>query len=377
MDIIAIIILMGIVQGLFLGTLLILIESPNRRANRFLGILFICFSISISHFFFLRADLYPVFPQLVGVPFPVLFLFGPLFYFYVRILTDGSMTLQPRALLHALPFALTLIFMLPLYLAPAAEKVAFVHRMNDGTGVHMGLVLGAVQVLHISAYLIAVLNQLRSYDQRIRNTKSSIESINLRWLRIGTVNFILVFGMILVFIVIQGLSGNALPAYNVAVPISVSLIIYYMGYAGLRQPGIFSPSEDLPARRYEKSALTPETKAALAVRLKDHMERERPYLDRDLTLGRLSELLDVPPHHLSQVINESLKMNFFDFINTYRVEEARRLFLDPVKSTYTILAVAEEAGFNSKTAFNTAFKKLTRQTPSEFRAKTSFQAENA
>jgi AraC-like DNA-binding protein len=372
---ISVIILLGIVQGFFLGSLLILIDSPNRRANRFLGLLFICFSISISHFFLKREDLYPAFPHLVGLPFPVLFLFGPLFYFYVRVLTDRTLKLHPLQLLHALPFVLMVLAALPLYLSSAEEKLAYTRGLDDATGVHMGLILGAVQVVHISVYVMAVRHNLRKYDRRIRDTNSSIEKINLRWLWIGTTNFIVVFGMILAFILIQALGAHVLPIYDVAVPISVSIIIYSMGYIGLRQPAIFSPQEEssTTARKYEKSTLTADKGRELAARLKEYMDRERPYLDSELTLPGLAERLAVPPHHISQVVNESLGLNFFDFVNGYRVEEARRLLQDPAKSAYTVLAVAEEAGFNSKTAFNTAFKKLTGQTPSAFRAAPSSQ----
>jgi len=370
-DFIAIIVLLGIVQGLFLGSLLILIKSQNQRANRIFGVLYICFSISISHFFLDRTGLYYEFPHLFRVSFPVLFLFGPLFLFYVRVLTDRTLPLKAIDLLHGLPFALSVLAFLPFFFLPAEEKLAQMRVYQDTTGVHMGLILGLIQVLHVFAYILAVRHELRKYDRRIKDTKSSLEHINLRWLWIGTINFIIVFAMILVMIVLQAAGLDLLPIYNVAIPISVSIIIYYMGYLGLRQPTIFSPAEELgtSARKYEKSALTPEKGRELATRLKGFMEQERPFLDSELTLPKLAELLQVPPHHLSQIINESLGQNFFDFVNAYRVEEARRLFQDPEKSAYTVLAVAEEAGFNSKTAFNSAFKKVTGQTPSEYRSK--------
>ena len=370
MDFVAIIILLGIVQGLFLGTLLVLIKSPNQRANRIFGVLYICFSISISHFFLDRTGLYHEFPHLFRVSFPVLFLFGPLFLLYVKVLTDRTLPLKPIHLLHALPFALSVLAFAPFFLLPADEKLAEVRGYEEATGVHMGLILGLIQVLHVFAYVLAVRHELRKYDQRIKNTKSSLEHINLRWLWIGTINFIIVFALILVMILLQATGLNVLPIYNVAVPLSVSVVIYYMGYLGLRQPTIFSPTEELAAaaRKYEKSALTPEKGRELASRLKDFMEQYRPFLDSELTLPKLAEMLQMPPHHLSQIINESLGQNFFDFVNAYRVEEARRLFQNPEKSAYTVLAVAEEAGFNSKTAFNSAFKKVTGQTPSEFRS---------
>lgn len=367
MDFISIIILLGIAQGIFLGVLLIFLRSPNRRANRFLGILFFAFSVSISHFFFLRTGLYEEYPHLLRTAIPSLFLFGPLYYGYVRILTDRTHKLRPRDLLHLLPFILVVAVELPFYVSPSGAKLESLHAANDPVLVHGGMIIGAIQVVHISAYITAVIRILRAYDRQIRNTKSSIEAINLRWLRFGTMAFIGVFGLILIMIILQALGLRTIALYSISIPLIVSGIIYTMGYLGLRQPEIFSPTEEM-GKKYERSALTPDVGKEYLDRLQNHMEIARPYLDSDLTLPRLAEQLSIPPHHLSQLINESLNQNFFDFVNGFRVEEAKRLLLDPSKAAYTVLAIAGDAGFNSKTAFNAAFKRLTGKTPSEYRA---------
>jgi AraC-like DNA-binding protein len=98
------------------------------------------------------------------------------------------------------------------------------------------------------------------------------------------------------------------------------------------------------------------------------MEHERPFTDGDLTIQKLAAQLSVPSHHLSQVINERLNQTFSDFINSYRVEEAKRRLLDPAAKHLSILGIAEEVGFNSKSSFNSVFKKHTNMTPSEFRS---------
>ena len=97
------------------------------------------------------------------------------------------------------------------------------------------------------------------------------------------------------------------------------------------------------------------------------MQNRKPYLESDLTLLKLSQQIGISTHNLSQVINEKLDMNFYDFVNKHRVEEAKRLLIDPAKQPLTILAIAEEAGFNSKTTFNSCFKKFTSTTPSEYK----------
>jgi AraC-like DNA-binding protein len=366
MDLITLIILLGMAQGIFLGSLLIIIRSPNRRANRFLGVLYFTFSISISHFFFLRTGLYSQFPFMLRVSFPVLFLFGPLYYYYVRILTDRTVSLRPVELLHTLPFIATIAMSIPFFLSSTQEKLASIEPAGDPAWVHMGLIIGSIQVAHVFAYVGVVLRILQQYDLRIRETKSSIERINLRWLRTGTIGFIVVFSLIFILILLQAAGIPTYEIYSISVPIMVSFIIYILGYLGLRQPEIFSPSEEL-GKKYERSSLTASRLEEYTRCLREHMDAQRPHLDDELTLPSLADQLSIPPHHLSQVINSQYNLSFFDFVNGYRVEEAKRLLLDKTKSAYTILAIAQEAGFNSKTAFNAAFKRLTGQTPSVFR----------
>ena len=96
------------------------------------------------------------------------------------------------------------------------------------------------------------------------------------------------------------------------------------------------------------------------------MKTEKPYLDGELSLIKLAGLMDIPTHHLSQIINEQLKMNFFEFINEYRVEEVKQKMMENKNGLYTILSLALDSGFNSKSSFNSVFKKITRQTPKEF-----------
>jgi len=368
MDVVATLTLLGIVQGFFIGMLLVLGKGANRRANRFLGSLFISYSLSILHFFLDRASLYLQVPHLMRVGLPVLFLFGPLFYLYVRILTDRSVHLRLRDLLHGIPFLLFVGLMTPFYLSSREEKIAQISQVRIFAAEPAFLIVGTLQVVHIFAYMLVVRKILAQYSVGIRHTRSSIEQINLRWLRTGTTLYLLVFGFIQILTALQAFGIQSVELYHTTVPLIVTAIIYGLGYMGLRQKELFSPAEEVAAvRKYEKSALTPDVAREYAERVQRCMEGEKPFLESDLTLPGLSSRIGVPSYQLSQVINESLGTSFFDFINGYRIEEAKRLLLDSSKSAYTILAIAEEAGFNSKSAFNAAFKRHAGQTPSEFR----------
>jgi len=96
------------------------------------------------------------------------------------------------------------------------------------------------------------------------------------------------------------------------------------------------------------------------------MEDEKPYLDNRLSLKQLAELIDLTTNHLSQIINEKLNKNFFDFINEYRIKEVKQNLSNPKLQHYTLLAIAFQSGFNSKSSFNDIFKKNTGLTPSEY-----------
>jgi AraC-like DNA-binding protein len=120
--------------------------------------------------------------------------------------------------------------------------------------------------------------------------------------------------------------------------------------------------------KYLKSGLNSDTANRIKTKLLNVMEREAPYTDSTLTLNSLARILEVSPHNLSEVINLHLKQNFFDFINNYRLQKVKKDLSDPQKSNLTFLAIAFEAGFNSKSSFNLIFKKHTGLTPSQYKS---------
>ena len=151
-----------------------------------------------------------------------------------------------------------------------------------------------------------------------------------------------------------------------------------MGYLGLRQPAIFTQafvsqqtaieeSVNQTVEKYHRSGLDKETSLVFLNELASHMETNKPYLEGDLVLPQLARQLGISANYLSQVINEQLKVNFYDFINGYRVEDAKRLMKNTGQKNSNILNIALDSGFNSKSAFYTAFKKATSMTPTQYR----------
>ena len=154
--------------------------------------------------------------------------------------------------------------------------------------------------------------------------------------------------------------------------------IYSVGHYTLRKELVFeqigttAPPPDAiedtteSAAKYKSSALTPDIAAQYIGRVLNHMESKRPYLNPDLRLSELAEELNIPKHQLSQVINQKLELNFFDFVNQYRVELAKQQLTDDRLAHVTIQGIAMESGFSNKASFNRIFKKFTDLTPSAY-----------
>jgi AraC-like DNA-binding protein len=225
-----------------------------------------------------------------------------------------------------------------------------------------------LQTIHVLAYMFFIKKILKEYEFKIKSTLSSIENINLKWLKLTIYLFTFIFGLIAIFLVLSLSGVNINYFFNTIIPLLAALGILGLGYWGFRQPIIFpDESDNSRNKKYEWSTLTDEKADDYINKLKLIMHEEKPYLDSSLTLQKLADTIGITTQHLSQTINERMNQNFFDFVNCYRIKEAKRLLVDPRGELLTILAIAEELGFNSKSSFNTAFKKITGMTPSEYK----------
>ena len=209
---------------------------------------------------------------------------------------------------------------------------------------------------------------------------SSTDEINLNWLRYLIIGMIVIWSIVIVGHLLEWGGRQFGEILDNAIFTAVSGFVLMIGYFGIKQTTIFqandrntattsnSPDSDQNAgqTRYQKSGLKPEQADKLQSRLDTLMHEEKPHLDDDLTLKSLAERLDIHPNYLSQVINERFERNFYDFINTARIEEFKSLILEPRSKNLTLLALAFECGFSSKSSFNKFFKKSTGLTPSAF-----------
>lgn len=236
-------------------------------------------------------------------------------------------------------------------------------------------------------YFILSLKTLRVYQRSIQQLFSETSRIDLQWAKFLIYGFLV---LILSFVVVFPLMLRFPEYFNMLLLLNMAIAtpyIYIATYKGVVQPTIWQVQSGMNKETVEKEMHEAEVqddqeilktaKLRLAVAKLDEiainitrlMEEEKPYLEPELTLQQLADKLQIPNYQVSQALNEGLQKSFYDLVNGYRVEEAKRLLMDPKNKNYTILSVGFEAGFNSKTTFNTVFKKFTGLTPTEFRDK--------
>jgi AraC-like DNA-binding protein len=366
-----VLLLFAAAQGLFLALVLCTQRRGNRRANRVLAWLILLFSLRLVETVGYWTKYLLEFPHFWLTTAPFFFLFGTLLYFYAKLLTSENLKLSKRDLLHFLPFALYLGWLVSFYRLSGDIKLRMLQKILAVENLEMPwpyFVLFLLQISHMLLYTWLTLRLLKAHSQSVKGNGISLEKISLNWLRRLTIGFGSFVLLTLLYVIWLQLGFPYSRSVDALVLIAMAGQIYIIGYMTLRQPEIFSGNLALKnSPKYEKSALTPARAEMSLTKLLRIMETEKPFKNSDLKLQDLAQKLGIPSHHLSQIINEKLGQNFFDFLNQYRVKEAKKYLIDPAKQPYTILSIALEVGFNNKASFNTAFKKHTGITPSHFR----------
>ncbi|HXF99437.1 MAG TPA: helix-turn-helix domain-containing protein [Bacteroidota bacterium] len=307
--------------------------------------------------FYLRftGDIYEV-PVLLGVEQPLPLLHGVFLYLYVATLTRQLPRQRLLWLFHFLPAALMYVYLSTFLVLSAEEKIE-IYR-NRGAGYEtFNLLKSYAYSLSGLLYVIWSAMLLRRHQRKIRDQFSTLEKVNLQWLQVLTVGL----GGIWLLVIFSG--------SDILIFSGVVVFVFMIGFFGIRQADIFArvPASSVePREKYQKSGLTQDASEKLHSELKRLMADEALYKNSDLSISDLASKLGVHPNYLSQVINQREKKNFYDFVNAYRIQEFKRLIGLQKNRQFTLLSLAYECGFSSKTAFNRSFKKVTGRTPSEY-----------
>ena len=370
-NLIALISIIGSFEGLLMGIFLVFKKSVKFRANLWLGCLVLTVTSFILSGAVYRIGRLPDFPHVVHLHMVTILLMGPFAYLYVRSCTQKDFEIRPILWLHFLPALLALGYHLPFYLQGGEAKIiAFFKYFLEGD-LGQPKIVSFLKVVHPMIYFVICIRLVLEYRKHLSNTASLIDVAFHRWLLI----FCLVLLLPLFTVVFYVLSSFQLFSPTTFFT-GLFIFILAVHIAAMVKPELFHPfphqmllpeSSEEQKQRYENSKLQDTQKDKYIKKLQAFVITNRPYLAPELSLAQLSEQVNIPSHYLSQVINEKLHCNFLDFINGYRVEEAKEKLIDPKLSHYTIMAVAYEAGFNAKSTFYAVFKKHTGMTPSQFK----------
>jgi AraC-like DNA-binding protein len=311
------------------------------------------------------------------------FVMGPLHYLYARYLSHPGQGYRKRDCLHFIPFLLFEVLIV--FFGSGGASIPL---KGEVMGIPAGFILLDWFIIAQSmCYMLLTLGVLKRYAAAIRNVFSTIEKIKLDWLNRITVMAMVFIGVFLAENILLLLGINLSHNFNLT-SFLMAVYVYAIGYMGLVKSEVLAdplrrkPVEeaeedfDMPLEKYGKSGLSEEKAESCRKALLALMDEKKPYTDPDLTLSGLALILGVSSHNLSEVINTRTGNSFFDFVSRYRVEKVKSDLVDPAKNGFKLLAVAFDAGFNSKSSFNTVFKKFTGTTPSRFRSKIRSKIEN-
>lgn len=344
--------------------LMALPKTRNQVANRLLATLLVCLGVSFLSDLLSANGFFDRYPHLFEYDAGLSLCLGPLLYYYIRLQIRPDQRPRPIAGLHLLPILLYGLLLSDFLLSDADTKRAAIAHPESIPNYMLAQYLKKGQIL---LYGLGCYRLLLRHNRVVEDVLSSPDNRRLTWLRHLLVA---VAGLFAVWVVSNEVDTNILLLGPTLLGFS-----YWVAYHGISQEPVFdrlSTQSVLPFLqaepevRYRNSTLTKAAIESSKQQFEQHMVRARPYLDPALTLTSLAEQLGLNPNHLSQVLNEGFGENFYTFINRHRVEESKRLLVDPAFSHYSILGIATEAGFGAKSTFNKTFREIVGLSPSEF-----------
>lgn len=349
-------------------------NKVNTKANQWFGAFVFCVFLILLENILLFTKLFKEDDFVFEMISVSSFIISPFFYLSISYYVEPIKKWKTSYFLH-FGFALLMIFLITLsHLIDAEVKP---EDVNTEIVENASIVFYIVFSLQVILYCVLAIIKIIKHQKNIQFFNSTVENVDLKWLK----NIIISVFIIAVFwvgdIVFKLSDTNSI--FDVGSSLIYLFGIFYIAYYWLKQKEIFPynliEKEEIETIIVEtalpednrKKLLTEEKLEQLKIELLDLFNSQKPFLDCDLSLVKLALLLNVSPHILSYLINKGINENFYQFVNRYRIEEAKKLILDPKMNYLSLLGIGFEVGFNSKTVFNTTFKKITGQTPSEYK----------
>lgn len=359
----------SVILGFFMALVVFRFSQGVHKKHTELGWLLIVLALSVAVNSMLHIFLAKSYPSVRSLSDPFQLLIGPLLLFYLHRLNCKPIS-GWTTFAHLSPFIVSLGYLLIVLLQNEALK----NNINW---------LGFATYFQFWVYFGLCYRSLKQYRLQLKLSQSNIEKISESWVQQSLLILLLGYtGVTLLYALNHGI--YYLPV-NKSLAIILAVVMYLVVYKTLRRPEVYTGggrlAEDLPLptnketdldftnedNKYRRSSLNDSDISHHFEKLKQLMVQAKPYSNPDLSLQMLADQLFLSPHHLSQIINQSSQTNFYDFVNTYRIEEVKRRLSDPVEKDTNLITIAFSSGFNSKATFNRIFKKLVQLTPSDYR----------
>jgi len=360
----------GISQALF-ASVLVITKKPLRRENKILGLWLILIAIETSLILYYQTVEFTMAALNISIVLKAAYM--PIMYLYVIALILEKPDLLRQVVKHAIPFLVFLILIFffryePLFFDPENSATPFIMNLS--------LIFWIYFLITIGLYAFFILKILKNHQDKIKDRFSyTSEQITLNWLKFVLVLLAIGFMMGISSVVIMEFYSDIEIDPRLSSRIALTIFTFVVSYYGIRQPSLNlssrenSKSSNSPTHiieKYQRSGLTEAMAEKIQNDLGNYIISQKAYKNPQITINDIAAQLDIPRHYITQVLNERLNKNFFTWINDYRIDDAKRKLRDDKYSHLSILGIAYNSGFNSKSSFNSIFKKSTGQTPSAF-----------
>lgn len=363
--------LVGLVIFLFLffGLFLFFFQKGNRLSKNLLGCFFVALGLAVADVFLLKNGTYFQSPQYAYFLNSLPLVYGPLLWLFTQSVVKSEFKIKRSDLVHFIPYTVMMISLVFLYHIQHIEfKREFLRRALEDPGPYAST-FSFIVFISIGVYIYYSHQSIQKYRTRIREEVSNIDYINLEWLDFTLLGFmvilILSFAVQIVFTLFPTNDG-----LNLLILILLFVMLIFIMSAiikGLRSDVSFiaSLSQNEGDHKIIKTLTTEELDKLR--RLKEIMQSDKPFLNPSLSLQDLANLMKLSARELSYLINQGEGHSFFDFVNSYRIQYAQDKIIHAEDKKQTILEVMYASGFNSKSSFNTAFKKHSGHTPTQWK----------
>lgn len=363
--------LLGTVNAVFFS-ILIFKKSQRSLADLMLGIWLLVLALQLLIPFIYLIDESKMY-KLAGYESLILSYHAIFLYNYIILITGEKVSMR-RILKNFLPaFIVTIYFITVLLTLNHDERTQLFEAKLDMPLKIWGAFLGVLSCLEV--YLGLSFIKLRQHKKKVLQLYSYRDNIDLYWLWKLLITFSIIYAFVMTLAVVFYFIGTPLYFSDFVFYGLMVVFIFFLGYWGWQQGTIFSHENgetELEVKEHGPIQNKPETtpppiKSEEGKMLEQTMEQRQLFLNQNLSLNDLTNELNLPAHQLSKIIHHDFGMNFFEFVNRYRVNYFKKIVNLPQYQHYTILAIAFECGFNSKASFNRIFKEYTGLTPGEFR----------